>query len=309
MENKSTSLNLWEEWEKFIKLKYERQIENIKKDQLTEYKKITNSGYKTIIPRFSWNGKNIYYIRNTNYNKTALMSYSQRTGEHETLCRVNDPNSISSASDGKIYLSDAEYYRSFSIYNEAFVFDNGYEKLTGKLKGSYIDISRNKEKICFIKQDKNKFSLIVSDPLFKNQDSLISNSDIQLAFSRFSPDGKKIAFTLKEKNGNTDIAVMDIADRSILRLSSDEFNDIHPAWHPDGNRIIFSSDRDGGVYNLYEYDLKNKRIAKLTNLLGGAFSPDISPDGSEIVFASYDKNGFDIALMKYPEKSFKTTEC
>jgi Tol biopolymer transport system component len=301
---KSTSRNLWEEWEEYIKIKYARQIENIKKEQLTDYKKITNSGYLTTFPRFSRNGKEIYYIRNTNYNKTVLMSVSPATGKHETLCRVNDPNSISVAGDGKIYLSDAEFYRSYSIYNEAFVFDDGYEKLTKKFRGSYLDISQDKEKACFIRQDKGNFSLIISDLLFRKSESIISESNIQLAFTRFSPDGKKIAFTLKEKNGNTDIAVLNIADKSILRLTSDEYNDINPAWHPDGNRIIFCSDREG-VYNLYECNLKNKQTAKLTNLLGGAFSPDVSPDGIQIVFACYGKNGFDIALIKYPEKSLK----
>ncbi len=301
-----TSWTLWKEWEKFVKIKYTNQIENIKKDQLTDYKLITNSGYKTIIPRFGRTGKNIYYIRNTNYNKTTLMSYSFETGKHKTLCRVNDPNSISVAKNDKIYISDAEFHRSFSIYNEAFIFDNSNKKQTKKLKGSYIDISQDKEKICFIKQDKGRFSLMLSDPEFNKSESIIGESDIQLAFSRFSPDGKKIAFTLKEENGKSDIAVLDIADRSVLRLSSDEYNDIHPAWHPDGNRIIFSSDRDHDTYNLYEFDLSNKYIAKLTNLLGGAFSPDVSADGSEIIFACYGKNGFDIAIMKYPEKSLKT---
>ncbi len=301
----NTSGILWDEWEKYIKIKYSRQIENIKKEQITEYKLITSSGYNTLLPRFGKSTKNIYYIRNTNYDKTALMSYSQITGKNEILCRVNDPNSMSVADDEKIYLSDAEFYRSYSIYNEAFVYADGYEKLTRKLKGSYIDASHDRENICYIKQDKGKFSLMLSDPLFRKTESLISGTDIQIAFSKFSPDGKKIAFTLKEKNGNADIAVLNIADKSMIRLTDDEYNDVNPAWHPDGSRIVFSSDRDG-TYNLYECNLKNMQISRLTNLLGGAFSPDVSPDGSQIVFASYGKNGFDIALMRYPGKGDKT---
>jgi hypothetical protein len=303
--SKSTSYNLWKEWEQYIKIKYSRQIENIKKEQLTEYKLITNSGYNTLLPKFGKNGKDIYYIRNTNYNKTVLMGYSQISGKHEILCRVNDPNSISVSDDGTIYLSDAEFYRSYSIYNEAFVFDGGYKKLTGKLKGSYIDISADKQKICFIKQDKGKFSLVISDPMFIKSENLISESEMQIAFSKFSPDGSKIVFTLKENNGNADIAVLNIADKSITRLTSDEYNDINPAWHPDSSRIIFTSDRDGS-YNLYECSLKSRQISRLTNFLGGAFSPDVSSDSSQIVFAAYGKNGFDIALMKYPEKGLKT---
>ena len=290
---------LWKEWEDYLKIKYNIQLENIKKQGLTEYKKITKSGYNTVIPRFSRNGKDIFYIQSTNYNMPSLMCVSLENNKTETLCAVHDPNSISIAGNGKIYLSDAEFYRSFSIYNEAYVYDNNYKKLTGKLKGSYIDISPDGKKICFIKQDKNKFSLILTNPEFYSADYKIINSDIQLAFTRFAPDGERIAFTMKDKNGNSDIAVLSLSTGDIERITNDEFNDIQPAWHPDGNRIIFSSDRDG-IYNLYEYDLKNKTIAGLTNLTGGAFNPDVSPDGKSIAFASYEKNGFDIAIMEYP---------
>ena len=300
-----TSGKLWKEWQEFIKIKYRKQADSIKKEPLSEYKKITDSGYMTTLPRFSRNGNEIYFIRNTNYSKTVLMKVSPETGKYKTLCKVNDPNSMSVADNGKIYLSDAEYHRSFSIYNEAFIFDGRYKKLTKTLKGSYIDITPDLEKVCFVKQDKNRFSLVISDPLFMNTETLIENSDIQIAFSTFSPDGNKIAFTLKEKNGNADIAVINLSDRSILRITNDEYNDINPTWHPDGSRIIFTSDRDGGVYNLFEADTVNKQVSRLTNVLGGAFSPDVSPDGTQIAFTCYGKNGFDIAVMNYPEKSIK----
>ena len=301
-----TTWKLWKEWQEFIKIKYIKQADNIKKEPLTGYKKFTDSGYLTTLPRFSKTGKDIYYIRNTNYSKTALMRLNPETGKSSTLCRVHDPNSISVADNETIYLSDAEYYRSFSIFNEAFVYNNGYKKLSQKLKGSYIDITPDREKVCFVKQERNKFSLIISDPFFANSEALIENSDIQIAFSRFSPDGKKIAFTMKTDNGNADIAVIDISDRSVRRLSNDEYNDISPTWHPDGKKIIFSSDRDGGAYNLFEIDLVNNRISRLTNMIGGAFAPDVSPDGTRIAFACYGKNGYDIAVMEYPEKSLKT---
>ncbi|MFH0974164.1 MAG: BamA/TamA family outer membrane protein [Spirochaetota bacterium] len=299
-----TSRILWKEWEEFIKIKYDRQIENIKNRQLTSYKKITYSGYLTTIPRWSRNGKDIYYIRNTNYDKSALIKHSLETGDYKILCKVNDPNSLSVSGNGRIFVSDAEYYRSFSIFNEAFVYDYSYRKLTSKLKGSYIDASPDGAKICFVKQDAGRFSLILADQSFNNFESIIDRSDIQIAFPRFSPDGKKIVFTLKEKNGNTDLAVLDIAGRNMQRLTNDDYNDIHATWHPDGDKIIFVSDRDK-VYNLFEYDLKNKAIYKITNVLGGAFSPDVSPDGSRIVFSCYEKNGFDIAVADYPQKTSK----
>ncbi|MBN2042051.1 MAG: PD40 domain-containing protein [Spirochaetes bacterium] len=290
---------LWKEWQKYIKIKYNSQLNAIKEEKLTPFKIITDSGCYTSLPRFSRNGQEVYYVRKTNYNKSILSVFSKQNNKHKTLCKVNDPNSIST-NKNDVYVSDAEFHKSFSIYNEAFVYNNRYRKLTKSLKGSYIDVSPGAEKAVFIKQHNNKFSLLMTDLKFTNFEPLIQNTDIQLAFTKLSPDGGKIAFTIKDSKGNADIAVMNTSSGAISRLSNDKYNDIHPCWHPDGNKIIFSSDRDG-VYNFYEYDLQKKVLSRITNFLGGGLSPDISPDGKQIAFTNYGKNGFDIALMKYPE--------
>ncbi len=297
---------LWDEWEAFLKIKYDKQIKNIKEKEITDYKQITKSGYFTSLPRFSRNNKEIFYIRKTNYNSTALVSYSITTGKQKVLCPVNDPNSISITGNDRIFLSDAEYYKSFSIYNEAFVYDKTYKQITSRLRGSYIDIDPKENRAVFVKEENNKFSLILSDLSFSAFNILIDKTDLQIAYTKFSPDGENIVFTLKDETGDADIAILTIATGNILRISRDKYNDIQPSWHPDGNRIIFSSDRDG-VYNLYEFNINKKTLSKLTNFIGGGFSPDISPDGKSLTFAYYGKNGFNIALMHYPEKALSIT--
>ena len=296
-------INLWEEWKEYIIIKYKRQITRVSGDGLTEFIRITDSGYQTSLPRFSRDGGSIYFVRITDYNKSVLMKYSINKHRVEELCKINYPSSIAvSRQDGELYLSDIEFFRSFSLYNEAFKFDReGYKRLTNRLRGSHIDISSDGKRAVFVKQDRNRYSIIISNINFDSLKPIIRNSNIQIAFTRFSPDGNRIVFSFKDRKGNTDLALLDVADREILRLTHDQFNDIEPAWHPDGKRIIFSSDRDGVVYNLYELNLDKKTILKITKLVGGAFSPDISPDGEKITFSSYGKGGFDIALMMYPD--------
>ncbi|MDY6935909.1 MAG: BamA/TamA family outer membrane protein [Spirochaetota bacterium] len=292
-------VTLWDEWIEFINIKYKNQISIIREKGLTDYNLITESGYGTSLPRFSINGDALYFIRYTNYNKPALMKYSMEKRETKELCAVNYPNSIAISTDEGIYLSDAEYYRSFSIYNEAFKYKKGYKRLTSRLRGSYIDVSSLDSKVVCVLTEKDRYSLAISDIRFNEFKRIISNSDIQLGFTRFSPDGKKIIFSIKDRRGYTDLMLLNIENNEMFRLTDDMFNDITPSWHPDGRKILFSSDRSG-VYNLYEINIQEGTITQLTNLLGGAFSPDISLDGNRIAFTSYNKNGFNIALMKYP---------
>ena len=118
----------------------------------------------------------------------------------------------------------------------------------------------------------------------------------------WSPDGKRIAFTIRLPGVMNDIYVIDITGDNLRRLTDHPWQDLYPAWSPDGQRIAFWSNRDGGnaVY-LMEADGANpKRFANGT-------SPAWSPDGQHIAFVSrqegiegifiMDKDGEEIRLL------------
>jgi Tol biopolymer transport system component len=290
---------LWREWERYLEVRFRRQLDSIEAAGVTPVRLLTGSGYLTSHPRFSRDGAFVYYVRSTAHRKTALMRGSIGTGKIEELCEVHDPGSIS-VTDGPVYLSDPEYHRSFSLYNDAFVFDGKtYRRVTKALRGDYLDLSPDGSVSVFVRQERGRCSLVFSDRSFIERERIVSESDIQIACTRLSPDGSRVVFTMKDRNGNSDLALYHRDRREFTRLTSDRFNDICPTWHPDGRRVIFSSDRDG-VYNLYEMDTVAGTVSRLSNLAGGAFHPDISPDGLTIAFAAYGARGFDIALIPYP---------
>ena len=61
---------------------------------------------------------------------------------------------------------------------------------------------------------------------------------------KFSPDGKRIAFTLSSIS-NLDIYVRNSADGAVKRLTTNAAWDVAPTWSADGSRIAFSSNRSG----------------------------------------------------------------
>ncbi len=300
-------LRLWKEWESYLKIYYSRQMEQIGSHKLTGTRAISSSGYTTYLPRFSRDGGSIYYARITNYSEPALMSFDLKSGKTVKVCAIHSPNSISTSPEGTVILSDMEYFESFSLFNDAFEIGLGSKRMSRGLRGSYIDVSGDANKAVFVRNDRDYYSLMISDTAFTSMKPTIDTSDIQMAYTRFSPDGTRIVFTIKDRSGNADLVLYDIRNGSLQRLMSDRFNDITPTWHPDGNRIIFSSDRKT-AYNLYEINLNTMTLSRLTNFAGGAFSPDISPDGSSIAFALYGARGFDINLMDYPDKAIETEQ-
>ncbi len=115
-------------------------------------------------------------------------------------------------------------------------------------------------------------------------------------FAKFSPDGKKIAFT-GQYDGNTEVFLMDAQGGVPQRitytatLSRDDISDrmgpnnIVMAWTPDGKSIIFRSRKNsfndfvGQLYSVTE----EGEIPTQIPLSGGGFC-SFSPDGNKLAF-------------------------
>ena len=100
---------------------------------------------------------------------------------------------------------------------------------------------------------------------------------------RFSPDGKKIAFT-SDRDGDFDIYVMNADGSGQTRLTTNDAFDYSPAWSPDGAKIIFESGRDGN-YELYIMNADGSDQRRITDTPGGEGGPVFFPDGQRIAFS------------------------
>ena len=116
----------------------------------------------------------------------------------------------------------------------------------------------------------------------------------------WSPDGKRIAFTIRVPGVLNDIYVIDITGENLQRLTDHPWQDLYPAWSPDGQWIAFWSNRDrhNAVY-LMEADGKNpKRLAN-------GRSPEWSPDGQHIAFVSRQEDIEGIFIMDRDGKNMR----
>jgi Tol biopolymer transport system component len=65
--------------------------------------------------------------------------------------------------------------------------------------------------------------------------------------AKISPDGAYVAFSFKEKDGNTDIYVWTSDGSRKVRVTEQPGRDENPVWSPDGKYLAFLSDRNRSV--------------------------------------------------------------
>ncbi len=300
---------LWYEWQREQLNKYKKQFDLVRQKTLTKYSLLTKSGFRTGLPRFNNNGQKLFYIRDSNSERTTLMSIEFSAEKkwddkkHDLIGNVNLVRSISVDRDDTIYLSDIELYQNYSLYQEIFHYSPNRRQISENLRAYYIDSSPQNDKIVFIRFRSGRYSLVLSDPKLNGLDEIIPNSEWQMDYCRFSPDGSQVAFSFKDKKNYTGIAVIDLKTKRITQLIRDQYRNVHPEWHPSQKKILFSSDRNG-IYNLYEIYLNSNQMIQVTNIIGGFFSPDIDPSGEWVAVSSYEENGFNIGIMPYPTKNY-----
>jgi len=103
--------------------------------------------------------------------------------------------------------------------------------------------------------------------------------------SRFSPDGRYIAYTLQQhtESGEKDIFMLPLDGGREAPLVQDPANDVVLDWTPDGNGILFRSDRTGnmGAWWIQIIGGKSRGTSKL-------LKPDL---GTDFIPMGFTQNG------------------
>jgi dipeptidyl aminopeptidase/acylaminoacyl peptidase len=105
---------------------------------------------------------------------------------------------------------------------------------------------------------------------------------------QYSPDGKRIAFTvtefdMKKGKSNSDIYIMNADGSAIRRLTWRKGGDYHPRWSPDGKWLLFVSTRENGA-QAWRLPIDGGEAEQLTDFSMEVSEPRWTADGSRIVF-------------------------
>lgn len=104
------------------------------------------------------------------------------------------------------------------------------------------------------------------------------------AYSRWSPDGKWLAFT-SLRNGNADLFLIPATGGEARQVTFHSAEDLLNDWSPDGTRLLFYSRRDARNWTLYSIDLRTRALKQLTRDVEPVRFGAWSPDGKTVAYS------------------------
>jgi tricorn protease len=230
-----------------------------------KYEQVSASGAKSEWPMFSADGNTIYFVSDRS-GAPNLWQRAASGGAEQQLTKFTDGRVLwpTISSDGKGIV----FERDFGIWS--------YDIASGAAKSVAIELRGS-----------------ASGALVEHR--TLTNGLQELALS---PDGKKVAFTVRGKI----FAASSKDGGNAQRVSTAGLTEQQPVWAPDSRRLAFGDDRDGH-YNLYIYDFVSREERKLTTGTGNDVAAIWSPDGKSL---AYVRGGNELHVVIPDSKSGKS---
>jgi len=302
---KITEKELYKNWRENRKERYEKNRSSV--GEVKAGKKISDSSFYNEFISVA-NG-NLYGLSNfkTDFFDGDIFEYKDSTPKSFEKFKLKKPYlsqgmNVKQTPKGLIaaYVTYQNRDKKGKPYFDIAIADtNGKSHLATKFADAvYPDISPDGKQVVFARREKNGtrfyLSIASTDSLSDYKDILAPQGGRYTEFNifnpKFSPDGKKIAFSYFDGTKRK-IGIFENESWKSFNPENLGSDNRDPSWSADGKSIYYSSD-ETGIFNIYKKNLETGETKKITNVLGGAFSP--VEKGDSLFYINYDRDGFSI---------------
>ncbi len=135
--------------------------------------------------------------------------------------------------------------------------------------------------IAFVSERAKKKEIYVGIADSLSRSKKLTNNRCLSVEPNWSPDGKKLVYTLCEPN-KTNIVLVDMLKKSHRRISTFRGMNAGASFSKDGKQLALTLSKDGRV-ELYKMNLRNMKVTRVTNNRAEESSPCWNPAGNTIL--------------------------
>jgi len=287
------------------------KLATIESIPLTEYKTLDIKGERLSYPRLSPDGKYLAVERHDPNGHGGIAVLDAETlEEREFIRRLPSDMSLTWGPDSNtLCYSQADLRGGYNLYQDIYCYnveDEDTQRITKDRRLKDPAISPDGATMAAVEVSAQSQSLVLL-PLKEKPpkpEKLSSFPGMRVSSPGWSPDGKRIVYSVRDAAGNTGLRIHDIDSGSDEGVYASNAGADFPVWAPDGKYIIFTSYQTG-VFNIFALRVDDHQLFQVTNLTGGAFHPDVTADG-RILFSNYNGKGFEIDAMDYRPMDWST---
>ena len=141
-------------------------------------------------------------------------------------------------------------------------------------------------RIAFSRKNGNGFEVVTVESDGQNLQRIVGEREL-IYSPTWSPDGKKMAYSVRNSSGKVELRERDLAANRERTISSRPIFSFTPAYSPDGKKLAFTVTVGDIAQEIDEFDLeRNCCLKRLSHGPRDDLSPSYSPDGTRIAFNS-----------------------
>ncbi len=300
----------WDEWVAETHARATTQLERIRSRSVTKIDRLTEGGSDVYAIAVSPDGRWLATTRESPDRRAGLYLRDLRDGTERRLRdKILGAGAAFTADSSALVFSRLERRSSYYVWSDLAIYELERERftnLTDGLRARDPDVAAD-GRVVFTRTELGTTGLALGRLVRSDSGwRLESVQDLfrpaplgRASHPRFTPDGKRVVFSLHE-NGKSADDLMELTLASgptpaaaPRALVSDGRYNRHPRFAPNGD-LTYVSDASG-VDNFYRLAAGKSSLA--TNVTTGVRYPTFAPDGT-LYAAAYSTRGWDLAKLE-----------
>jgi len=290
-----TMRELWDEYIQYIQEIFDTQTNDILQAKATVGSQITYDGYFKIFAK-PIDDLNLLIAQYDGANRPEVLIKNVNTGSSLFISNIEADAQVDVDAYAGVVVSQVEAYRNTNQFKDLYHIDIHTKEIKRLTRGDrYIRTTWHPdgEQMIAVHTKLGRNTLVLLNQSGRLVDLLWEGKEGEyIGGINWSPDGLKLAASIKRNNTSWQIEEFDINKRRWTKLTYTSDVEAQPHYSKDGKSIFFTADYMG-VFNIRRLDLDTKNTTTLTNVIGGAFSPQPG-NNNDLYYIGYTEKGYDI---------------